>query len=266
MKDTLTKKLCDSLFYTFDEEACVNRLDIEKTVDNLLAAGVTVSPRIEIMKDVVNIEEDNHSSCNRLVKINGYKRNSELLKATAEQKVQDEADSLVEQIQALKPRIDELIATGNACLENGIELDAYHNKGWFNRSDDSYERGTFVTNSISHKVGFVKTWGQYDKKAHSFTELGINNGGACGHYNFRTDGERIYFVNEDDKTDIKDASHRIKDLKEFLDEFNKFESAFYSYVDKVIEKQQKSVDAIIAEAKGRVVETPSGAREHDIDK
>lgn len=47
MKEKLTKILCDSLFYTFDEEDCVSKLNIEKTVDNLLAAGVTVSDMVK---------------------------------------------------------------------------------------------------------------------------------------------------------------------------------------------------------------------------
>lgn len=189
----------------------------------------------------------------RLDKINAFKGNEAFLKATAEQKVQDETNGLVARIQALKPRIDELIKIGNACLENGIELNSYHNSGWFNRSNDCYERGTFVTNGISHRVGFVQTWGQHSKGSHSFVELGIDNGGACGRYDFRTDGEKVYFVNEDDKTDIKGPSQRMRDLKEFLEEFETFETAFYAYIDKVLDQQQKSVDNVLADAQSRSV-------------
>ena len=51
MKEKLTKILCDSLFYTFDEESLEMTLNVEKTVDNLLAAGVTVG---EIVKQKEN--------------------------------------------------------------------------------------------------------------------------------------------------------------------------------------------------------------------
>lgn len=42
MEEKLMKILCDSLHYTFDEEACVSTLDLKKTVANLIANGVTV--------------------------------------------------------------------------------------------------------------------------------------------------------------------------------------------------------------------------------
>lgn len=45
MEETLMKALCDSLHYTFDEEACVSTLDLKKTVANLIANGVTVPVR-----------------------------------------------------------------------------------------------------------------------------------------------------------------------------------------------------------------------------
>lgn len=212
--------------------------------------------------DVISIEEVETPNVNRLDRINAYKGNEEFLKATAEQKVQDETIALVAQIRALKPRIDELLEVGNACLENGIELDAYHHNRGFNRSEDCYERGTFVTNSISHRVGFVINAGKYDVKP---LELGINNGGACGCYDFRTDGARVYFVHEKNKLDTKDASYKLSDLRAFLNKFDDFESSFYSYIDKVVEKQQSQVDKIIADAKGRVQDAPAGAGERELD-
>lgn len=211
-----------------------------------------------------NLQPKPSAVASRLEKINAYKDNEVLLKAAKERQLEGEAESLVQQIRALKPRIDELLAVGNACLGNGIELDYYG--ACFDRSADSYERGTFITNSISHRVGFVRDWGLYDRGHHQFTMLGINNGGACGHYDFRTDGERVYFVNEDDRTDVKNSSFKIGDLKGFLQKFDVFESAFYAYVDKVIEKQQKSVDSILADAQGRVQDGPSRAMSREIEK
>lgn len=45
MERKLMEVLCDSLHYTFDEEACVSTLDLKKTVANLIANGVTVPVR-----------------------------------------------------------------------------------------------------------------------------------------------------------------------------------------------------------------------------
>lgn len=44
MEEKLMKALCDSLHYSFDEEACVSTLDLQKTVTNLLANHVVVLP------------------------------------------------------------------------------------------------------------------------------------------------------------------------------------------------------------------------------
>ena len=223
------------------------------TADFFLTAGT-----------VVGVEEIEPPKVNKLDKINSYKSNEKLLQDAKEQKIEAEVQELCARIRALKPRIDELLETGNACLENGIEVNAYGNS--FYRDWDKYEKGTFVTNSISHKVGFVKEWRQYDKGLHKFTQLGINNGGACGCYDFRTDGERIYFVNENNRTDIKGPSHKTRDLKEFLEDFDTFETEFYKYVDKVIEKQQSSVDRLITNATGRVKEGNPSMSEKEIDR
>lgn len=41
----LEKTLCNSLFYELDEEACISTLNIKKSVENLLNAGVTIPVR-----------------------------------------------------------------------------------------------------------------------------------------------------------------------------------------------------------------------------
>ncbi len=201
----------------------------------------------------------------RLEKIGAYKGNAKLLADAAEQKRLDEARGLVRQIQALKPRIDELLAVGNACLESGIEINKYGNTPWGGREYDEYERGTFVTNSISHKVGFAKDWGRNSAGPHRFTMLGINAGGACGAYDFRTNGDIVCFSHESKQGNFKDASYDLGDLRGFLRDFDEFESAFYAYVDKMIEKQQKSVDALLADAQGRVTALVASGKS-DVEK
>ena len=177
----------------------------------------------------------------RIDDIKAYKQNEELLQADHESKIQPHTKKLINDIQALKPRIDELLETANACLENGIEINAYGSS--FYHDMDSYEKGTFVTNSISHRVGFVKYRGINDSaNQQMFCELGINAGGACGEYNFRTDGDRVYSKHEN-KPHLKEPS--IADMEHFLWDFEKFETSFYAYVDKVIDNQKLRLDCVI---------------------
>ncbi len=198
---------------------------------------------------VVSVEEIEAPKVNRLDRINAYKSNEAFLKATAEQKLQFETQDLIEQIQALKPRIDELIVTGNACKENGIEMTGQAFGG-----HEGYDTHQFYTNCWSHLVGFV---GTRDSK---ITLLGIDAGGACGNWNFRTDGDKVYSVYGKET-----QGPSVDDMKKFLKKFDEFESSFYAYVDKVIEKQQKSVESVIAEATGRVKSNPSGVDEKELD-
>ncbi len=197
----------------------------------------------------LEIIEEKPSSRSRLEKINLYKKNNELLKANAEQKLQSEAQALIEQIRELKPRIDELIATGNACKENGIAMTGQEWGG-----HEGYDTHQFYTNSWSHLVGFVQN------KDSEITFLGINAGGACGDWNFRTDGDRV-FSSYGDKIKEPFIAH----MKRFVDTFDEFETSFYAYVDKVIEKQQKSVEGVIAQAKDRVNETHFCVDDKDLD-
>ena len=119
---------------------------------------------------------------------------------------------------------DELIDVANACVENNINIDTYHKA--LIRNDDEWEKGTFVTNSISHKIGFVTQGKQ------KITYMGINAGGACGRWDFRTNGDCVVATDEDNSHITTKPS--LSQCKEFLNEFDEFETAFYNYVDKII--------------------------------
>jgi len=175
----------------------------------------------------------------RLDALRNYKENEELLTRAAEEQKQIKVNSLISEIKALKPRIDDLIATGNACVQNNIPL-----RGQGFGMVESYDTHQFFTNSWSHLVGFVNDSGI---KVSHIEFLGINGGGACGPYNFRTDGESVFSISEKYPRDIITPS--IADMEKFLNMFDQFESSFYSYVDKTIEKQKKSVDKLIDTAK-----------------
>ena len=121
-----------------------------------------------------------------------------------------------ERIRVLKPRIDELLEVGNACVEHGIELEG---QAW--GGHQGYDTHQFISNGWSHLCGFIKEYNQTTRKQMSFTKVGKIGGGACN-YNLTTDGITI-----DVSGDVEYV------LKRFLDEFDTFETEFYNYVDKV---------------------------------
>ena len=122
----------------------------------------------------------------------------------------------VERVLECAPRIKELIATANACIDAGIEIDACHAPhAW--QSEDTWENGTFCTNGISHKIGFV--WWRGRKTI--ITHMGAEAGGACGSVDMLTDGNSVQY-----------GSDWL--MGRFLDNFDAFEAAFYNYVDKKI--------------------------------
>lgn len=214
---------------------------------------------LSFSSELTGLSEDTLASAvhpqtnNRLDALRAYKDNEATIKRAAEEQTQNKINSLISQIQTLKPRIDELIATGNACLQSNIPL-----TGQAFGLREGYDTNQFFTNSWSHLVGFV---GNPHRQSCHIEFLGINAGGACGSYDFRTDGEHVFSVHENNPGDIVAPS--IGDMKRFLNRFEEFESAFYAYVDQVIEKQQASVDKLIASAQKKVsIQNP--ATKHDI--
>ena len=168
-------------------------------------------------------ESEGDLKMSRIDNIVKFAQKREDEKIAKEQALQKELDGCKKEIAKLKPRIDELISVANACIENGIEIDGTRRS--FGSSYDTWEKGTFVTNSISHKVGFVFT------RQNKITLMGINAGGACGKWDFRTDGEHTFSANEDDLT--RTTEPLLHHCKEFLEKFDEFETAFYNYVDKI---------------------------------
>lgn len=137
------------------------------------------------------------------------KRDNEL-----EQKKKDSLNRIEEykrHIRTLKPRIDELLKVGNACLEHGISLTG---SAW--GGHEGYDTHQFISNSWSHLVGFISEG--YNKP---FIKVGKIGGGACD-WNLTTDGVNI---------NVNGNVERV--LKLFLDGFDTFETEFYAYVDKV---------------------------------
>lgn len=164
---------------------------------------------------------------NRFDKIRGYGKNRAL---EASRKTDFEAKAvacLKAQIRSLQPSIEALIQTANACLENGICIDRSGDS--LDRCYDTYEKGTFFTNGISHRLGFVHAPMSSKKQV---VMLGIDAGGICGEWNFRTNGKDIYSQYQQQTSTRREPQR--KHLEQFLNSFEEFETAFYAYVDKIV--------------------------------
>lgn len=108
-------------------------------------------------------------------------------------------------------RIQELIDTANACVKHGIKID--HDR----INDRDYEHNYFITDGCSHILGF-----EYGYGCTTIKRIGKRGGGCC-HFNVFTDGITI----DASGSDILWA------LERFVENFDKFESMFYAYVDRV---------------------------------
>ena len=167
----------------------------------------------------------------RLEKIKAYKTSKDRKELESMLTEVKEYHKLMGKIADLQPRIHKLIETANTCLENDIELNMCRKKDhWM---FDEYKMGTFVSNSITHKVGFIQGNGisyGYNPKT-KIKMVGIVNGGAFGKLDFYTNGIDTFSVHEDTKECTK---ARNKDMIKFLKGFDKFEKEFYEYIDNLI--------------------------------
>lgn len=147
----------------------------------------------------------------RVANIKKYKEQQNRKEIEKEKISASNIKKYAKQIRALKPRIDEIIAVGNACKENDIPLSGSGRGGY-----EGYDTHQFISNGWSHVVGFIK-----DSHIQPFTKVGVVGGGFCD-WNLETNGDEI--IAEGDVETV---------LKIFLDGFDTFESEFYKYVDEI---------------------------------
>lgn len=145
-----------------------------------------------------------------------YAQKKEIEKTEKEMAIATQIKEYKEKIKSLKPKIDELLLVGNACLENKIPLEG---QAW--GGHEGYDTHQFITNSWSHLLGFVNNYDRNTRKRLSFIKLGIHGGGACN-FNLETDGIMI---------DV--SGDELYVLKKFVDKFDEFESEFYKYIDNI---------------------------------
>lgn len=124
----------------------------------------------------------------------------------------DKQKELMARVLELEPRINELIQTANACVENGIGISSY------------------VSRPSLNNLGFINMQSRRNIK-----ELGILSSEHYELHNLRTDGTKCYAGRRKVKTgEERILKPRVEVLERFLEEFDDFEQEFYCYVDKTV--------------------------------
>lgn len=151
----------------------------------------------------------------RLKSLESYATEKEMEKKRKIERERQEEIAMIKNIKSLNPRIDDLLIVANSCLSKGIRIE---NIEW---GSMNYKDGHFGADATTHHLGFSIHRG----KAIHYLEI---RGGGYDNYNLKTDG---YIV------DVQ--GEKLYVLKRFLNEFDKFESEFYAYVDKFIDSHSK---------------------------
>lgn len=130
-------------------------------------------------------------------------------------------NKLILQIKNLHDRINSLLILANECDTNGINIpqDGYYYRRYNSAKEFGYD-AEFIAEGIRHHVGFING-GKYEW-------VGIKNGGACGVYDFYTNGSDVFSIHQSTRAK---AEPRIRDMEKFLEEFPVFEKAFYNWID-----------------------------------
>lgn len=174
----------------------------------------------------------------RIEKIRKFHEQNLRAQEDNEKAKKDRTEVLKARIRGLIPRISKLIETAQVCVESDIDIDKAQKLG---RSYDVYEKGTFVANGFSHRLGFIV---RYIPKSSgvpavpTVTGIGILNGGCCGNIDLVVTTTMITGV--DNSCSTAQCEPRLTDLEAFVSSFNEFESAFYAYIDNIIGEYEES--------------------------
>lgn len=157
---------------------------------------------------------------------NKAKNDAEIEKAKRK-KMDEELGATYLSIEDLSGRITDIILLANECINNGIEFPSQTNKYGYGHGSIN-----FFADGINHHVGFMDSKKGWYKKGdipyRKIKFLGIEQGGACGKYDFYTNGVDTFSKHED-TGDHSEA--KLEHMKWFLREFPVFESAFYKWID-----------------------------------
>ena len=157
---------------------------------------------------------------NRLERIKNYAKKAKENEKEEDLERKRIAEALVSKILALEDRIQQVLETANACVNNGISVDVCDHRKY------KYENGGFKAEHIHHRVGF---W----EDLSPIKYIGIRNG-EDGDMDFRTNGKVVEAM-YNEQVAIYNIP-RIEDMTKFLNDFDHFEKSFYTYVDKKLER------------------------------
>lgn len=149
--------------------------------------------------------------------------NAEIAKKNAEEILRSQ---LIAKVLDMGKRIESIIAIGNALKENGF----LYSSTMLNRDDNrlhpyGYEHEV-LADGFTHHTGLFGRCLEYSTK--SIEYMGIEMGGACGMYDFVTDGTTVKSVHKKTK---QTQEIPVRHLQQFLAEFPVYEKAFYAWVD-----------------------------------
>lgn len=128
-----------------------------------------------------------------------------------------ELNAYVDKIRGFAPRIKDILDIARTMYENRVYI------GKPQKATIGYE-SEFVTNGITHRLGFYvdvkRTFEHFNEAACFPYAIGIEGGGCsgCG-LEVNENGEIVRGISE------------LKKLKEFVFEFDAFESEFYNYAE-----------------------------------
>ena len=129
---------------------------------------------------------------------------------------------------SLESRISALITIANKCIREYVDFPSSEisSKFGYGKGYNSYN---FMADGFYHHVGFIRP---RKSETEEIEYLGIIGGGACGIYDFYTNGIEI-FLKHENTGEYKCA--QLKHLDRFLNEFDLFEKSFYKWIDSLAE-------------------------------
>lgn len=183
---------------------------------------------------------------NRIEKIKNFKKIKAQERQFKENRIKNGKLHLIKQIRDFAADINELIETATVCVRAGIDLNPYKRYG---REYDSYEKGTFITNPITHRLGFYEL-------SDEIVGIGFRNGGACGNVDFFVDiTGKVHAISSDTfskkyRSELDVMKIRLDHLKAFLNVFDTFKVSFYKYVDTFLEEETKNMEEFFESSDG----------------
>lgn len=145
---------------------------------------------------------------------------------------QKKTELALKNIEKLTERIDTLIVLANKCIREGVSLPSSCVTATFGYGK-GYNSYDFSADGIHHHVGFMDF---RRDKTKEIKYLGIDEGGCFGVWDFYTNGKET-FLKHERTGEIKEPEWKF--IQDFLYEFDLFESAFYAWIDSLVDEPEK---------------------------